>query len=102
MASVTANLMEKAFDRFSPKRFFPEPKAKSAIDYGNPLVCPYCKAPMELTKVRKLDGEMEGAYLCRADRAVGCVPDAAVENKTLSASQIVNEDTTYKEEVPND
>ena len=72
-----AKMMERAFERFEPKqRFIPEP-TKNVIDYGNPEVCPYCKAPMELSKIRKLNGEFEPVYLCRTDRAVGCVPDIA-------------------------
>lgn len=98
MSTTLAGLMEKSFDRFTPKRYLPEPP-KCSIDYGNPEACPYCKAPMELSKVRKLTGELEPVYICRDHRAVGCVPD--VQDTTKVGSSNVDENTTYKEAIPN-
>ena len=73
MTTMIAKTFEKAFDRFMPIAKVPE---KSTIDYGVPSVCPYCKANMDKSKVRKANGEIETVYICRDDRAVGCMPDA--------------------------
>ena len=72
---MNKNLIERAFERFSPKWYKPTEPQRTKMDYSNPAICPYCKAAMELSKIRKANGEEEAVYLCRTDRAVGCVPD---------------------------
>ena len=76
MTPMNSKQIEQAFDRFMPERYLPELPKKTPIDYGDPTCCPYCKEPMVLSKIRTAAGGEEAVYLCREDRAVGCVPDA--------------------------
>jgi hypothetical protein len=88
--------IETAFSRFAPATVTTAPPHTGStvapkevetaavgtpIDYGDPTICPYCKSVMETSKIRTLGGVLEQVFICRADRAVGCVPDAMLDTE---------------------
>lgn len=72
-ATLKKALVEKAFDRVMRPAYAPEP-VKPLLDYNMANICPYCREPMIVTKVRTATTD-EQVYMCPTDRAVGCMPD---------------------------